>query len=217
MKNSLGQLDQLEIQLIHGGYMSNITAKEIADLRAKTGLPMMEVKGALIEADGDEDKAIEILRKKGLGKAAKKAERVTKSGLIECYSHDGKIGVLVEVLSETDFVARNEEFKSFVHDVALHIAAMNPKYVSSDMIPEAEANKEKELLIEQVKAEGKPEEIAKKIVEGKMQKYFSDVCLMDQSFIKDPDKTIGTLRNDLISKIGENIVISRFVRYELGN
>jgi elongation factor Ts len=197
--------------------MPNITAKEIADLRNKTGLPMMEVKSALVEAGGDEEKAIDILRKRGLGKAAKKAERETKSGLIECYSHDGKIGVLVEVLTETDFVARNEEFKTFVHDVALHVAAMNPKYVSSDMIPEAEANHERELLVEQVKGEGKPEEIAKKIVEGKMQKYFSDVCLLDQLFIKDQDKTIGTLRNELISKIGENIVISRFVRYELGN
>lgn len=197
--------------------MSNITAKEIAALRNKTGLPMMEVKIALVEAGGDENIAIDILRKKGLSKAAKKAERVTKSGLIECYSHDGKIGVIVEVLSETDFVARNEEFKSFVHDVALHVAAMNPKYLSSEMIPEDEASKEKELLIEQVKAEGKPEEIAKKIVEGKMQKYFAEVCLLNQPFIKDQDKTIGTMLNDLISKIGENIVISRFVRYELGN
>lgn len=197
--------------------MPNITAKEIADLRNKTGLPMMEVKSALIEAEGDEDRAIDILQKRGLGKAAKKAERETKSGLIECYSHDGKIGVLVEVLAETDFVARNEEFKIFVHDIALHVAAMNPKYVSSDMISEAEANHERELLVEQVKGEGKPEEIAKKIVEGKMQKYFSEVCLLDQPFIKDQDKTIGTLRNELISKIGENIVISRFVRYELGN
>jgi elongation factor Ts len=197
--------------------MPNITAKEISELRAKTGLPMMEVKSALIEADGDGNKAIEILQKRGLGKAAKKAERETKSGLIECYSHDGKIGVLVEVLAETDFVARNEEFKTFVHDIALHVAAMNPKYVSSDMIPEAEVNHEKEILIEQVKTEGKPEEIAKKIVEGRIQKYFSEICLLDQPFIKDQDKTIRTLLNDLISKIGENIVISRFVRYELGN
>ncbi|MFA7243988.1 MAG: translation elongation factor Ts [Patescibacteria group bacterium] len=197
--------------------MANITAKEIAELRAKTGLPMMEVKSALIEAGGDEDLAIEILRKKGMSKAAKKAERETKSGIIECYCHDAKIGVILEVLTETDFVARNDEFKTFVHDVALHIAAMNPKYVNSDAVPAEEADREKAIFMEEVKASGKPEEIAAKIVDGKMGKYFEEICLLSQPFIKDPDKTIGNLLNDLIAKIGENIVISRFTRYELGN
>lgn len=196
--------------------MANITAKEIAELRTETGLPMMEVKSALIEAQGNKEEAIEILRKRGIGKAAKKAERETKSGMIECYSHDGKIGVILEVLTETDFVARNEEFKTFIHDIALHIAAMNPKYVSSDLIPAEESDKEKSIFMEEVKASGKPEEIAAKIVEGKMGKYFEEICLLNQPFIKDPDKKIGDLLNELIAKIGENIVISRFTRYELG-
>ena len=193
-----------------------IKASDIASLRNKTGLPMMECKAALEEANGDEDKACEILRKKGFAKAAKKAERETKSGLIETYVHDGKIGVLLEVLTETDFVAKNEEFKQFAHDVALHIAAMNPKYVSKDNVPEEDVLREKAILIEQVKAEGKPENIAEKIVEGKLNKYFEEICLLSQPFIKDQDKTIGTLLTDLIAKIGENIQISRFARFELG-
>lgn len=193
-----------------------ITVSEIASLRNKTGLPMMECKAALIEADGDEEKAIEVLKKKGFAKAAKKSERETKSGLIETYVHDGKIGVLLEVLTETDFVAKNDDFKEFVHDVALHIAAMNPKYISKAEVPANEIEKEKASLIEQVKATGKPENIAEKIVEGKLGKYFEEICLLEQPFIKDPDKTIGDLLTGLIAKIGENIIIGRFARFELG-
>lgn len=188
----------------------------IASLRNKTGLPMMECKAALVEAGGDEDKAIEILKKKGFAKAAKKADRETKSGIIETYVHDGKIGVLLEVLAETDFVAKNEDFKEFVHDVALHIAAMGPKYLAKENVPTEELEKEKANLIEQVKATGKPAEIAEKIVEGKLGKFYEEICLLDQKFIKDPDKTIGELLTALIAKIGENIIISRFARFELG-
>lgn len=194
----------------------SVTAKEIAELRAKTGLPMMEVKSALIEAKGNEEEAIKILRKKGLSKVAKRAERETKSGLIESYVHDGKIGVLVEVLSETDFVAKNDEFKEFVHNLALHVAAASPKYLSRKDIPVVELDREKQILLDEVKASGKPEEIAKKIVEGKLNNFYAEVCLLDQHFIKDQDKTIEDMLTELVSKIGEKIVISRFCRFELG-
>lgn len=194
----------------------SVTAKEIAELRAKTGLPMMEVKSALIEAKGNEEEAIKILRKKGLSKVAKRAERETKSGLIESYVHDGKIGVLVEVLSETDFVAKNDEFKEFVHNLALHVAAASPKYLSRKHIPVVELDREKQILLDEAKASGKPEEIAKKIVEGKLNNFYAEVCLLDQHFIKDQDKTIEDMLTELVSKIGEKIVISRFCRFELG-
>ena len=193
-----------------------ITAKEIAELRAKTGLPMMEVKSALIEAKGNEEEAIKILRKKGLSKVAKRAERETRSGLIESYVHDGKIGVLVEVLTETDFVAKNEEFKEFVHNLALHIAAAGPKYLSRQDIPVVELDKEKQILLDEAKATGKPEEIAKKIVEGKLKNFYADYCLLNQPFIKNQDKTIEDMLTELVSKIGEKIVISRFCRFEIG-
>lgn len=194
-----------------------ITAKEVAELRAKTSLPMMECKKALEEAGGDEAKAIEIMKKKGLAKASKRAERETKNGIIESYVHtNGKIGVMVEVLAETDFVAKNDEFKAFAHDVALHIAAMNPKYVSAEDVPADEIAKEKEILIEQTKASGKPAEIAAKIVEGKMGKIYEEICLLNQPFVKDADKTVGDLLADLTAKIGEKIVISRFTRFEIG-
>lgn len=197
--------------------MVNITAKEIAEFRAKTGLPMMECKSALVEANGDQEKALEILKKRGVTKALKKAERETKSGLVESYIHaGGQIGVLVEVLSETDFVARNEEFKELVHNIALHIAAANPKYITKGEVLEEDKNKEKASFMEQAKAEGKPENIAEKIVEGKLEKYFEEICLMSQPFVKDPSITIQELINQKISKIGENIVVSRFSRFEIG-
>lgn len=194
-----------------------IKASEIAALRAKTGLPMMECKKALIEAGGDEKAAIEILRKKGSAKAESKADRATCSGLVESYIHPGsRIGVLVEVLSETDFVAKNEEFKAFVHDVALHIAAANPKFIKSEDIPAEVLSQEKKMFMEQAKAEGKPENIAEKIVAGKLEKYYSEICLLNQPFVKDPDTTIGELLTSKIQKIGENIVISRISRFEIG-
>lgn len=195
----------------------NITAKQIAEFRAKTGLPMMECKRALEEASGDTEKAIEILRKKGAAKAMKKAEREVKAGIIETYIHPGsQIGVLLEVDAETDFVTKNDEFKEFVHDVALHIAAMNPKCVSKDSVPTDDAEKEKKLFFEEIKGEGKPEAIAEKIVAGKMDKYFAEICLLSQPFVKDPSITITDLLNQKISKIGENIVIARFSRFEIG-
>ena len=194
-----------------------ISASDIAKLREKTGLGMMECKKALEEAGGDETKALEVLRKKGAAKAASKSERVVREGVVESYVHDNKIGVLVEVLAETDFVAKNDDFKSFVHDIALHIAASNPKYVSSSDVPTNEVEEEKKNLMAQDDMKGKPKEIAEKIVEGRIKKYFEQICLLDQPFIKDQDKTVGELLNGTIQKIGENIVISRFVRYELGN
>ena len=194
-----------------------ISAKEIATLRVKTGLPMMECKSALIEAQGSEEKAIKILKSRGFAKVAKRSERETKSGLIEGYVHDGKIGILVEVLTETDFVAKNSDFKEFIHNLALQIAATNPKYISKDDVPVEILAKEKDELTDQIKTSGKPEEIAQKIVEGKLGSFYSEVCLLEQPFIKDQDQTINDLLTDLVSKIGEKIVISRFVRYELGN
>lgn len=197
--------------------MTEITAKDIAALRAKTGLGMMDCKKALVEAGGDQEKAIELLKKKGMTKAANKAERVTKAGIVDCYIHQGnQIGVLIEVLSETDFVAKNEEFKNFVHDVALHIAAMNSKYISRNDVPKEEIDKEREFLEEQAKAEGKPAEIAKKMVEGRLEKYYQEICLLNQPFIKNQDMTVGDLLNEKIAKIGENIIISRFCRFEIG-
>jgi elongation factor Ts len=196
----------------------SVTAKDIADLRAKTGIGMMECKKALVEAEGNEEKAIEILRKKGGAKAAKKAERETNNGIVEAYIHgNGKIGVLVQVLAETDFVAKNDEFKEFAHDVALHIAAMAPKYITKDEVPADEVAKEKAILLEEVKASGKPAEIAEKIVEGRLNKYFEEYCLLYQPFVKDPSKTIEDLLNEKISKIGEKIVIARMSRFQIGN
>jgi elongation factor Ts len=197
--------------------MTTITAKQIAKFRAKTGLPMMECKKALTEANGDEEKALDLLRKKGVTKAAQKSERTTKAGIVESYIHNGgQIGVLVEVLSETDFVAKNDEFKSFVHDIALHIAAVNPKYISKDQIPAEEIEKERKILEDQVAADKKPAEIVEKIINGKLEKYFSEVCLLNQPFIKDPEMTIADLLASKIQKIGENIIISRFARFEIG-
>lgn len=197
--------------------MAEITAKQIAELRAKTGIGMMECKSALTEADGSEEKAIEILRKKGSMKAAKRAERETKAGVIESYVHaNGKIGVMVEVLAETDFVAKNDEFKAFAHDVALHIAAMNPKYISREEVPADEVAKEKEILLDEVRSSGKPADIAEKIVAGRMDKFYAEICLLEQSFVKDQDKMVADLLGDLTAKIGEKIIISRFCRFEIG-
>ena len=194
-----------------------ITAKQIAELRAKTGIGMMECKKALEEADGNEEKAIEILRKKGAAKAAKRADRVAAEGIVESYIHaNNKLGVLVELLAETDFVAKNDEFKQLAHDIALHIAAMAPKYVSSDQIPAEEVEKEKSILMEEVKNTGKPAEIAEKIVQGRINKYFEEVCLLNQPFVKDQTKTVSDLINEKIAKIGEKIEVGRFCRFEIG-
>ncbi|MBS4536022.1 translation elongation factor Ts [Clostridium sp. D2Q-14] len=193
-----------------------VTASMVKELRERTSVGMMDCKKALVETDGNMEEAVELLRKKGLSKATKKAGRVASEGIIESYIHGGRIGVLVEVNSETDFVAKNDEFIEFARDVAMQVAAQNPQYVSREEVPVAEIEKEKEILREQALNEGKPEKIVAKMVEGRIEKYYKQVCLMEQSFIKDPDKTIQDLINEKISKIGENIKIRRFTRYEVG-
>ena len=195
----------------------NITAKQIAELRAKTGIGMMECKKALVEAGGDESKAMEILKKAGTLKAMKRADRETNAGIVESYVHsDGRIGVLVEVLAETDFVAKNDEFKAFAHDVALHVAEMNPRFVSKEDVPNEEVEKERADFVDEVAKSGKPKDIADKIVEGKLSKYLDEICLLNQPFVKDPSMTINDLLTEKISKIGEKITISRFCRFEIG-
>lgn len=193
-----------------------ITASMVKELRDKTGVGMMDCRKALQETNGDVEKAIDYLREKGLSKAAKKASRIAAEGIVESYIHGGRIGVLVEVNTETDFVAKNEDFKAFVKDLAMQVAASNPQYVSRKEVPAEVIEHEKEVLKQQAVNEGKPEEIAHKMVEGRIKKYYTEVCLLEQPFIKDPDKSVQDLLNDLITKIGENIKVRRFTRYEVG-
>lgn len=194
-----------------------VDAKAVKELREKTGAGMLDCKKALEEANGDLTKASEILREKGLAAAANKAGRVATEGVVESYIHaGGRIGVLVEINCETDFVAKTDQFKEFARDVAMHIAAMSPRYVRREEVPQDEIEKEKEILKAQALNEGKPEKIVEKMVEGRIGKYYEEFCLLEQSFVKDPDKTISALVNEKISAIGENISIRRFVRYELG-
>lgn len=193
-----------------------MSIEDIKKLRESTGAGMMDAKGALEEAGGDFDKAVTVLRKKGLAKAAKKAERTAAAGVIESYVHGGKIGVLVEVNCETDFVARTDDFKEFCRDVAMHVAATNPTYLDTDAIPKAELDKEKAIVKDEVLASGKPAEHADKIIEGKLSKWYEEVCLLNQPFVKDPDQTIEQLRQALVAKLGENIVVRRFARLEVG-
>ena len=193
-----------------------ITAEQVKELRDRTGAGIMDCKKMLVEADGDMEKAIELLRKKGIAKAAKKAGRTAAEGLVEAYIHNGKYGALVEVNSETDFVSNNDDFKQFVKDVAMHIAAAGPKYVSRNDVPAEIVEKERETLKAQAMEEGKTEAIAEKMVEGRLNKFFEEICLLDQKFVKDPDITVGELLTNLVAKIGENIVIRRFARFERG-
>ena len=193
-----------------------ITAEQVKELRDRTGAGIMDCKKILTEAEGNMDKAIELLKQKGMAKAAKKAGRIAAEGLVEAYIHNGKYGSLVEVNSETDFVATNDEFKSFVKDIAMHVAAAAPQYVKREDVPASVVEAEKKSQMEKAMEEGKPEAIAEKIVEGRMNKFYSEICLLDQPFVKDPDKTVGQLLTELIAKIGENIVIRRFVRFERG-
>ena len=193
-----------------------ITAALVKELREKTGAGMMDCKKALSETNGDMDKAVDFLREKGLASVAKKASRIASEGLVESYIHGGRIGVLVEVNSETDFVAKNEEFKAFVRDIAMQVAAVAPKYVSREEVPAEEIEHEKMVLTEQARGENKPEHIIEKMVEGRLEKFYEEICLLDQDFIKDPDKKIQDILNDLIAKIGENLKIRRFVRFEVG-
>ena len=193
-----------------------VTAAQVKELREMTGAGIMDCKKVLVEVDGDIKKAVETLRERGIAKAAKKAGRIASEGLVEAYIHNGKYGAMVEVNSETDFVSKNEEFRTFVRDVAMHIAASNPLYVSREEVPESVINSEKEIIKAQAMNEGKPEAIAEKMVEGRINKYLAEICLLDQPFVKDPDKTIGELLTEKIATIGENIVIRRFVRFERG-
>ncbi|GIP36843.1 elongation factor Ts [Paenibacillus sp. J31TS4] len=194
-----------------------VTAAQVKELREATGAGMLDCKKALEEAGGDLTKAAELLREKGLAAAAKKAGRIATEGAVQSYIHaGGRVGVLVEVNCETDFVAKTDDFKEFVRDIAMQIAAVNPKFVRREEVSTEELEKEKEILRAQALNEGKPANIVDKMVEGRISKYYEEYCLMEQSFIKDPDKTISQLLNEKISKIGENISIRRFVRYELG-
>ena len=194
-----------------------ISSKDVKDLREKTGAGMMNCKKALEEASGNVEKAMELLRKKGQKIAAEKSDRETKTGLVDSYIHPGgRIGVLVEVVCETDFVAKNRDFKQLVHNLCMQIAAMNPLYVSRKDIPKEILDKEKEIEGEKLKKANKPKEIVKKIIERKLEKFYQEVCLLDQPFIKDEKKKISNLITESIAKIGENIQIKRFIRYELG-
>ncbi|NLO88906.1 MAG: translation elongation factor Ts [Clostridia bacterium] len=194
-----------------------VNAVDVKKLRDMTGAGMMDCKRALEEAGGDIEKAVDILREKGLAKAAKKADRIATEGMVTSYIHlNGKIGVLVEVNCETDFVARNDAFKTLCHDLAMQIAASNPQYVSRQDVPEEVIEKEKAILKAQALNEGKPEKIAEKIVEGRIEKFYEENCLLEQPFIKDTDKSVQDLINEYIAKLGENIVVRRFTRYALG-
>ena len=194
-----------------------VTAQEVKELRERTGVGMMDCKRALVEANGDMDEAIKILREKGLAAAAKKAGRIAAEGFVEAYIHlNGKIGVMVEVNCETDFVAKTPDFKAFVHSIAMHIAAAKPLYVNKEEVPQAEIEAEKEIIRAQALNEGKPEKIVDKIVEGRISKYYKEVCLMEQQYILDTDTTIAQMVNDQVVKVGEKISIRRFVRYEMG-
>lgn len=195
----------------------SISAAAVKELREKTGAGMMDCKKALVECNGDMNKAVDYLREKGIASAAKKAGRIAAEGVVSSYIHGGgRIGVLLEVNCETDFVAKTDEFQAFVRDIAMQIAALNPKYVRRDEVSAEDIEKEKAILKQQALAEGKPESIVDKMVEGRISKYYKEVCLEDQVFVKDGEKTIDQLVKEQIARIGENISIRRFVRYEVG-
>lgn len=197
--------------------MAQVTATQIKELRERTGSGMSDCKKALVEADADMDKAVEFLRTKGLAKAAKKAGRVATEGMVHSYIHGGgRIGVLVEVNCETDFVARNEDFVGFAKEVALQIAAMNPQYVAKDEVPSDVVDKERHIRLATAKESGKPEKVIEKIVDGQISKWMKEICLMEQSWVKDDKKSIEDLQKQLVAKLGENIKVRRFDRYELG-
>lgn len=197
--------------------MAEITAAEVKELREMTGSGIMDCKKALQESNGDVDKAVAWLREKGIASAAKKSGRVAAEGIVDSYIHaGGRIGVLIEVNIETDFAAKHEMFREFVHDLGLQVAAANPKWVSRDEVPESEIEKEKEIIRNKALNDGKPEKIVDKIVEGSVAKFFKDNCLMEQEFVKEDSKTVETVLKEMIASIGENISIRRFTRYEMG-
>jgi len=196
----------------------NISAAQVKELREKTGAPMMDCKQALSEAKGDLEQAVVLLRKKGVSVAAKKATRVTSEGAVASYIHaGGKIGVLLEINCESDFVARTEDFKELIHDIAMHIAASDPKYVRKEDVSEADFAREKEIYLEQAMKSGKPANIAEKMVAGKMEKFYEEVCLLEQPFIKDQTVSIAQLIATKIGKLGENIAVRRFARFKVGD
>ena len=196
--------------------MTTISAELVKNLREKTGAGMMECKKALTESGGDFEKAIDLLRQKGLATALKKAGRSVSEGLIDSYIHMGRIGTMVEINCETDFVARTDDFKELVKDVAMHVAAANPLYLMREDVPKDVLEREKEIY--RVQVAGKPQQVIEKIIEGKLEKFYADNCLLDQVFIKDPDqkKTVKDLVTEKIAKLGENIIIRRFARFQLG-
>jgi elongation factor Ts len=194
-----------------------ISAKQVKELREMTGAGMMDCKEALVATNGDIEKAVEYLRKKGLAKAAKKAGREASEGVIGSYiHHNGKLGVMVEVNCETDFVAKTDDFQALVKDIAMHIAATNPKYVKREDVPEEILEKEREIIRAQMAKENKPEEIMNKIIEGRLNKFYSENCLLEQPFVKDDKKKVQDIVNEAVAKLGENIVVRRFVRLVLG-
>ena len=195
--------------------MTEITAALVKELRDKSGAGMMDCKKALTATGGDTEQAMDELRKQGLASAQKKSSRATKDGAVDSYVHaGGKIGVLVEVGVETDFVSRSDQFREFTHDLAMHVAAAAPRWVTRDQVPDDVIAREKAIYAEQVK--GKPENVLEKIVTGKLEKFFAETCLMEQPFIKDTDRTIEQLRTDLVGVIGENVEVRRFARFQLG-
>jgi elongation factor Ts len=197
--------------------MAEVTATLIKDLRERTGAGMADCKKALTEVAGDMDKAIDYLRTKGLAKAAKKAGREATEGAVVSYIHGGgRIGVLVEINCETDFVARNEDFQAFTRDVALQIAAMNPQFVRREEVAQDVIDRERDVLVAKAKETGKPDPVVQKMVDGQITKWLKEICLLDQAWVKDADKTINQVQQELIAKIGENIKVRRFVRFELG-
>jgi elongation factor Ts len=201
--------------------MAEITASAVKSLREKSGAGMVDCKNALVEASGDETAAMEILRKKGMATAGKKAGRVTAEGVVGSYIHmGGKVGVLVEINCESDFVARGDEFQQMVKDVAMHVAAADPRFATRDEVPAGELDKEREILMDQLKNDpknaGKPEDVLNKIIEGRLNKFYEENVLVDQPFVKDPSKTIGELVAEKIGSIKENITIRRFTRYKMG-
>jgi elongation factor Ts len=197
--------------------MADISAAMVKQLRDKTGVGIMDCKEALAASEGDFEKAVAFLRKKGLATAAKRAGRATSEGVIQSYIHmGGKLGVMVEVNCETDFVAKSDDFHQFGKNVAMHIAAANPVSITAEDVPKALIDKEMEIYRDQVRQMGKPEKMIDKIAEGKLQKFFKENCLMNQAYVRDPNITIADLLNDLIAKIGENITIKRFARFQVG-
>jgi len=198
--------------------MADVTPQMIKDLRERTGAGMADCKKALVETSADMEKAIEYLRKKGIASAAKKATRIASEGTVVSYLHGSRIGVMVEVNCETDFVARNPDFVTFAKEVAMQVAAMNPQFVSQEEIPPALLDKEKEIRVELAKKSGKPDSVIPKIIEGQLAKWAKEICLLDQVWVKDPEgkKDIRSLLTDLVAKTGENVKVRRFVRFEVG-